>query len=256
MTEHSTGELAGKVAIVTGAGAGLGNVFARALAAEGALIAVADVDLESAQSLATELTDNGTRSIAVKVDTTDDAAVAAMVDTVVAELGGIDILVNNAGWRPIPAGHLYDDFNDELGAKEWTRVLQVNVVGPVICGRACRPAMVARGGGVIVNLSSQAAYTTGAGPYGVSKLALNGVTMTQAIEYADDGIRVNGIAPGSVSGRLASPAVVEHIVQGQLIKRRGAPDDLVGTLLFLCSERSAFITGQTILVDGGTVLRI
>jgi len=163
--------------------------------------------------------------------------------------------VNNAGWRPIPAGNLYDDFSDDLGAKEWMRVLEVNVVGPLICARACRASMVARGGGVIINQSSQAAYTTGAGPYGVSKLALNSVTVTLAIEYADDGIRVNGIAPGSVSGRLASDAMVQQIVQGQLIKRRGSPDDLLGTLLFLCSDHSAFITGQTILVDGGTVVR-
>ena len=87
----------------------------------------------------------------------------------------------------------------------------------------------------------------------MSKIALNGVTITLAIEYADDGIRVNGIAPGSVSSRLASEAMVQHIVEGQLIS--GSSDDLLGTLLFLCSDRSAFITDQTVLVDGGTVVR-
>lgn len=248
-------EFDGKSAIVTGAGSGLGAVYAGALAAEGAAVVVADIDRDAAERTANELTAAGGTAVAVEVDTSDDDAVARMVETAETAFGGLDILVNNAGWRPAPAGHHYDAFPTELTSKEWLRILAVNVVGPMICAKASRRPMAARGGGVIVNQSSNAAYNTGAGPYGVSKLAVNGLTMTLAEEYAADGIRVNGIAPGVMTGRGES-AVIEAAIADQVIRRRGTPGDLVGTLLFLCSDRSSFITGQTILVDGGQTRRI
>jgi 3-oxoacyl-[acyl-carrier protein] reductase len=248
-------EFDGKAAIVTGAGNGLGTEYARALAAEGASVVVADIDADSAARVANDLIEAGGKAIAVPVDTADDEAVAGMVQAAEAAFGGVDILVNNAGWRPVPAGHHYDHFPEELTSKEWLRILAVNVVGPLICAQACRPLMRARGGGAIVNQSSNAAYNTGAGPYGVSKLALNGLTMTLAADFAEDGIRVNGIAPGVMTGRGESK-ILDAAIGAQLIKRRGTPYDLVGTLLFLCSDRSDFITGQTILVDGGQTRRI
>jgi 3-oxoacyl-[acyl-carrier protein] reductase len=255
LREESDVEFEGKSAIVTGSGNGLGAVYAGALAAEGAAVVVADIDGDAARRVANELTDAGHTAVGVEVDTSDDDAVARMVQTAETVFGGPDILVNNAGWRPAPAGHHYDDFPSELTSKEWLRILAVNVVGPMICAKACRRLMAARGGGVIVNQSSNAAYTTGAGPYGVSKLAVNGLTMTLAEEYAPDGIRVNGIAPGVMTGRGES-SVIDAAIANQVIRRRGTPGDLVGTLLFLCSDRSAFITGQTILVDGGQARRI
>jgi NAD(P)-dependent dehydrogenase (short-subunit alcohol dehydrogenase family) len=248
-------QLDAKVAIVTGAGNGLGAEYARGLAGAGAAVVVADIDADSAARTTAELTDGGARAIAATVDSTDEAAVAAMVAAATAAFGGVDVLVNNAGWRPFPAGHHYDHFSEELNAAEWLRILEVNIVGPLICARACRASMAARGGGAIVNQTSNAAYNTGAGPYGVSKLGLNGLTMYLAEELAPDGIRVNGIAPGVMTGR-GDPKILEPVIAAQLIKRRGAPVDLVGTLVYLCSDASAFVTGQTIVVDGGQTRRI
>lgn len=249
-------EFNGKSAIVTGAGSGLGAVYARAFAAEGASVVVADIDRDMAKQTADELINAGSHAVAVEVDTSDEAAVAAMVEIANKEFDGVDILVNNAGWRPLPAGHAYDDFPAELTGKEWLRVLAVNVVGPMLCARACRPSMAARGGGVIVHISSMAAYTGAGGAYGVSKLAVNALTINQAEEFAPDGIRVNAIAPGVMTGRVDTPGLIESVVAKQVIQRRGTPDDLVGPLMFLCSDRSAFMTGQTLLVDGGQTRRI
>ncbi len=248
-------ELEGKLTIVTGAGNGLGAVYAQALVAEGAAVLVADIDGDQAIKVADELVAGGARAVGVEVDTAEEASVADMVGAAEKEFGGVDILINNAGWRPRPAGHAYDDFPDELTGKEWARVLAVNVIGPMLCAQACRPSMAARGGGVIVNLSSNAAYTGAGGAYGVSKLAVNALTMGLAEDFAADGIRVNALAPGIMTGR-ADSAVIEAVVAKQVISRRGRPDDLVGPLLFLCSDRSAFITGQTLLVDGGPTRRI
>jgi 3-oxoacyl-[acyl-carrier protein] reductase len=248
-------DLTGKVAVVTGAGNGLGSEYARGLVAAGAAVVVADIDAHAAVRSVAQLTGAGARAVAVQVDTSDEDGVAAMVRTAQDAFGGVDILVNNAAWRPFPAGHHYDDFSAELNPKEWLRILEVNVVGPLICARTCRPSMAARGGGAIVNQSSIAAYNTGSGPYGVSKLALNGLTMLLAQELAPDGIRVNGIAPGVMTGR-GDPKNLDPKIAAQLITRRGQPSDLLGTLLFLCSDASAFITGQTIVVDGGQTKRI
>jgi NAD(P)-dependent dehydrogenase (short-subunit alcohol dehydrogenase family) len=248
-------DVTGRVAVVTGAGNGLGAEYARALAGAGADVVVADLDEDGAARVVDEVRARGRRAVAVRVDVSDEDGVAAMVRTAEAALGGIDILVNNAGWRPFPTGSHYDDFSEALTPRDWRRILDVNVVGPLICARACQPSMARRGGGAIVNQSSMAAYTTGSGPYGVSKLALNGLTMLLAEEMAPDGIRVNGIAPGVMTGR-GDPKNLEPKIAEQLVKRRGRPSDLVGALLFLCSDASAFVTGQTILVDGGATKRI
>jgi 3-oxoacyl-[acyl-carrier protein] reductase len=248
-------ELEGKTAIVTGGGSGLGAVYARAFAAEGASVVVADIDSGSAARVAAEVTEAGGRAIGIEVDTSNEPAVAAMVRAADETYGGVDILVNNAGWRPRPAGHHYDDFPETLTSKEWLRVLEVNVVGSLICAQACRPSMAGRGGGVIVNVSSNAAYSAGGGAYGTSKLAVNALTISLAEEFAGDNIRVNALAPGVMTQR-ADSAIVQEVVARQIIKRNGRPEDLLGPLLFLCTDRSAFITGQTILVDGGQVRRI
>ena len=240
--------LAGKVAIVTGAGGagvgGLGVTYVTALAAEGAAIVVADIDGDAAARVAEELVREGGRAIGVACDVAVDAQIEAMVRTACDAFDGVDILVNNAG---LARGKWNEGAT--LSTADWLHILAVNTVAPIACARACRPVMRERGGGVIVNQSSSGAFME-SGAYTVSKAALNAVTRTLAAEFADDGIRVNGIAPGMMTAKLA-PDLVEAMLARQTVRRQGRPDDLVGALLFLCSEQSAFVNGQTLLVDGG-----
>jgi 3-oxoacyl-[acyl-carrier protein] reductase len=240
--------LAGKVAIVTGSGGagvgGLGVTYVQALAAEGAAVVVADVDAEAATRVAAELVRDGARAIGVGCDVTVDDDIDAMVRAACDAFEGVDILVNNAG---LARGKWNDGAT--LGTPDWLHILAVNTVAPVACARACRSVMRARGGGAIVNQSSSGAYME-AGAYTVSKAALNAVTRILAAEFADDGIRVNGIAPGMMTAKLP-PDMIEAMLSKQTVRRPGQPADLVEALLFLCSERSAFMNGQTLLVDGG-----
>jgi len=250
-------ELDGKVAIITGAGGGLGLVYANALADQGASVAVTDIDGEAAERAASNLNDLGHAAIGLQVDVAVDSAVSQMVERTQSAFGGIDILINNAGWRPNPAGNNYDfapEAKGHLDGDAWRKVLAVNVAAPLVCAQACRDGMIERGGGIIVNQSSNASYAYQDTLYGVSKHALNALTVWMANAYADDQIRVNGIAPGSMTGRLP-PGLQEEILKRQRIRRLGRPEDLVGALLFLCSDRSAFMTGETLRIDGGESAR-
>jgi 3-oxoacyl-[acyl-carrier protein] reductase len=243
---------AGKVAVVTGAAQGIGREYARGFAAEAAAVAL--VDLKAAGLKETEriLADAGARTAVFEVDVTDESAVARMAEGVVERLGRIDFLINNAGL------HL-EDYNEttKLDVSRWRRILDVNVIGPMLCAKHCRRALAASGAGAIVNQSSMSAYM-GAGAYSTSKLALNGLTLSLAREFAPDRIRVNGIAPGLVASDAAmaglDPATKQRVLSGQLIARIGRIDDVVSMVKYLCSDEASFITGQTFLVDGGSVL--
>jgi 3-oxoacyl-[acyl-carrier protein] reductase len=240
----------GKVAIVTGAGNGLGEAYAHALAGEGAAVLIADIDEEAGSRVARAVVAAGGRAGYAVVDVADEAAVADTVARCVTDYGGVDILVNNAGL-------LHGQWNSctSLPAAQWRRIFDVNVLAMVITAAACRSSMAARGGGVIVNVSSMAAYMASATAYGVSKVAVNGMTMALAVDLADDGIRVNGIAPGMTDtpiNRIRRPqAMVDQVLARQLIPRMGQMSDLANMLLFLCCDEASFITGQTFLVDGG-----
>jgi NAD(P)-dependent dehydrogenase (short-subunit alcohol dehydrogenase family) len=247
----------GKVVVVTGGGAGIGRTCAHRFAAEGAAVVIADLDGAAAARVVGELAASGARGLAQVMDVTDAEAAPAMVERAVAELGGVDVLVNNAG---IHLDHAQLPFTLDA-VPEWRAVLDVNVIGALVCAAACRPAMAARGGGSIVNMSSMAAYG-GSGAYGVSKLALNSLTVSLAADFASDGIRVNGIAPGLVDSEAAvewwsDPAragmegIDRMLIGQQMIKRQGTMQDLADMCLFLCSDAASFVTGQTILVDGG-----
>jgi 3-oxoacyl-[acyl-carrier protein] reductase len=243
-----------KVVFITGAGAGIGQHYAQRFAQEGASIAVTDLDLAAARRVADELTATGSGALALQMDVADANAVEAAVRSTVDHFGGIDVLVNNAG---IHLGHAQLPFTVEAVA-QWRQVLEVNVLGALTCAAACRPSMAARGGGVIINHSSMAAYA-GGGAYGVSKLALNALTLGLATEFGADGIRVNGIAPGLVDSEAAleymndpiRAGLSDLLVAGQMIKRPGRMSDLADMALFLASDQASFVTGQTILVDGG-----
>jgi 3-oxoacyl-[acyl-carrier protein] reductase len=240
----------GKSVIVTGAGNGIGREYAAAFAREGASVLIADLDAAAGDAAAKGIVADGGNAVAVATDVADADAVAEMARTAEREFGGIDILVNNAG---LHMGR-YNE-TSTLPVDEWRRILDVNLIGPMVAAREVRASMAARGGGVIVNQSSMASHIPAGGAYGISKLALNGLTTALAAEFAGDGIRVVGIAPGMIG----SDAVLERLSDEhkqlalgmQMLGRWGAVGDLVGTVLFLCSPEAGFITAQTLFVDGG-----
>jgi NAD(P)-dependent dehydrogenase (short-subunit alcohol dehydrogenase family) len=244
-----------KVAVVTGAGRGIGREYARALAADGATVVVAELDAAAGDETADLVSSEGGRAIAVPTDVADEASVTVMADRVTADLGGIDILVNNAAiWGTLRPATMTDVTLDE-----WTRVLTVNVTGVWLTSRAVVPAMSERGGGVIVNQSSIGAYMGGpnVSHYATSKGAVNALTRAMARDLGPLGIRVNAIAPGQIANEATLNLVSEERLASmrvqQCLARAGDAADLCGPLLFLCSDAAGFMTGQVLVVDGGLV---
>ena len=248
--------LDGKVAIVTGAGGrgnSIGAAYAKGLAQAGAKIVVADLNLEGAQAVAAEI---GDAALAVKVDIADEGSVAAMMAATQDTFDGLDILVNNAALMVEAVGT--PAIRTEIS--DFERLLRVNLTGALICAKAAVPLMQARGGGKIVNQLSAGAWPAQT-TYGVSKIALHGLTTTLATELGPLGINVNSIAPGmtmSDAGKALTPddsPFVQAAMARVVMRPRGSPDDLVGALLLLCSAAGDWITGQALNVDGGFVLR-
>lgn len=249
-------DFSGKVAVITGAGAGLGSAFAEALAKGGAAVALLDVDGASVSQLYDKLNADGLSALAVQADVACPSDLEKAVAAIVAAFGGIDILINNAGLHSAK----YNVGFDVLGLDETRRLFDVNLLGLVALSSMCRPIMAGRGGGVIVNMASSAAFTANSA-YGVSKLAVRGATICLATEYAGDGIRVNGIAPGLVGteaniAQLPPALFTKYENELQLIRRPGRVSDIVDTMLYLCSDQSGFITGEVISVTGGYPLAI
>lgn len=249
-------DFTGKAVFITGGAVGFGRAFAREFCARGASVALADIDLDAAESTAAELRSTGSAAMAVRCDVADETEVEDAVGKVEAELGGIDILINNAG------KHLtkYNQPFTVLERDEVRALFDVNVIGVVNCTVACRAAMIARGGGVVLNISSISGYMVNS-PYAVSKLAVRGLTMAFAQELAPDGIRVNAVAPGLTATENAMVDLPQSMVDRfvgelQLVKRLGVMDDIVNAVMFLCSDRASFITGETLKVSGGYPLGI
>ncbi|MET0251486.1 MAG: SDR family oxidoreductase [Novosphingobium sp.] len=256
--------LDGKVAIVTGAGGrgnSIGRAYALGLAQAGASVVVADLNEAGAKAVADEIAAAGGKAIGVKVDVSDQESTRAMAAAAEAAFGRIDILVNNAalmaelGYQP----------TYEISLEDWNRTLAVNLTGALLCAQAVLPSMRARaandgGGGRIVNQTSGGAFPA-TGTYGIGKLALVGLTTALAKQLGKEGITVNAIAPGNVTSDAGKALVPDDSPFIQFLnatvagRPRGEPDELVGTLLLLCSHAGAWITGQTIHVDGGWVLR-
>jgi NAD(P)-dependent dehydrogenase (short-subunit alcohol dehydrogenase family) len=245
----------GKVAVVTGGGRGFGKAFGTALAARGAHVVLADIDAGAAREAAAEIAGKGGSASAAACDVADEAGVAAMMGAVTAEHGGIDILVNNAGLHSAA----YNKPSAEIGIAGLRRLFDVNVIGVYICSLAARAAMSGRDGAAVVNISSSAAYANRAA-YGVSKLAVRGVTVQLAREFAADRIRVNAIAPGliftdTIRAELARDEVTRVMGQ-QILPREGEEQDIVDALLFLVSPAASFVTGETLRVTGGFALSV
>ncbi len=243
--------LAGKVAIVTGGARHIGARYCRSLAEEGAAVVVADI-LDGAK-VVEEIKYAGGKALALKVDVANEENVNRMATEAVKAFGRIDVLVNNAAiFINIERHPFY-----EISAEEWDRVSAVNIKGPFLCSKAVFPKMKEQRSGKIINISSSTAFwgTPNFLHYVASKAALIGMTRSLAREVGDYGICVNAIAPGLVEheGQNAPKALTELQLKERSIKRLQTPADLIGTLIFLASSDSDFMTGQTIVVDGGSI---
>jgi NAD(P)-dependent dehydrogenase (short-subunit alcohol dehydrogenase family) len=248
-----TASLNGRVAIITGAGQGIGRAFAKAFAAEGAIPIIAERNRERAEAVAAEIAAAAGQARAIATDVADPDSVAAMAKEVEGDFGRIDILINNAAifstleMRPF----------DQIPLEEWEAVLRVNVTGAFLCARAVVSAMRRARFGRIINMGS-GAVTLGRPNYLhyiASKAALDGMTRSLARELGPHGITVNAILPGAtfteIERKTVTPEQKERIIAMQCIPRPEGPDDLVGTALFLASDAASFLTGQALTVDGG-----
>ena len=251
--------LDGKVAVVTGAGGrgnSIGRAYAVGLANAGASIVVADLNGAGAEAVAAEIVAAGGKAVGVQVDVASEASTLAMAKAAIDAFGGVDILINNAA---LMVDISYDNF-ETVSMEAWHKAFAVNLEGALLCSRAVIPSMRERGGGRIVNQTSGGAFPA-TGLYGITKLALVGLTTSLAKQFGKVGITVNAIAPGNVTsdaGKLLVPddsPFIQFLNMTVASRPRGAPDELVGTALLLCSEAGAWITGQTIHVDGGWILR-
>jgi NAD(P)-dependent dehydrogenase (short-subunit alcohol dehydrogenase family) len=251
--------LDGKVAVVTGGGGrgnSIGRAYALGLAAAGARVVVADLNPEGAMSISEEIIAAGGQAIAVGVDITDPISVRGMAAAAKDSFGGVDILVNNAALM----AELVSAQAADIPIVEWNRIMNVNVTGALLCAQAIVPLMRHRGGGKIINQTSGGAFPA-ISIYGISKLALVGLTTTLARQLGRENINVNAIAPGNTTsdaGKQLTPddsPFIKFLEASVAMRVRGAPDELVGTLLLLCSAAGDWITGQVIHVDGGWVLR-
>lgn len=243
-----------KVAIVTGGGVGLGKAYAQGLAKEGAKVVVADIQEAEAKKVAADIQQGGGDAIAVSVDVTSPEKTQSMAEAALKRYGRIDALVNNAG--------LYSALKKkpfmEIDPEEWDRVMSVNVKGLFLCVKAVYPAMKQQGKGKIINISSGTALS--GSPfflhYVSSKAGVIGFTRALAREVGDDNICVNSIMPGlTISGSNQEGVMTAEQLadrrKRRCLQRDQYPQDLVGTVIFLCSDDSDFMTGQSISVDGG-----
>jgi 3-oxoacyl-[acyl-carrier protein] reductase len=249
--------VAGRVVMITGAGRGIGRVYAREFALAGARVGIAEIDEASAQAVALEIRQAGGTAFAVQTDVGSPDSVRNAVEAISRELGPIEILINNAALFASVRRYAFD----EIPFAEWEQVMRVNVTGSWLCASAVAPAMRKAGWGRIINVSSSTV------PLGVparfmhyitSKAAIIGLTRTMATELGPQGVTVNCILPGVTETEIEVPgrtdAIRQKILDTQRVKRPGVPEDLAGMVLFLASPAADFITGQSLVVDGGAAL--
>jgi 3-oxoacyl-[acyl-carrier protein] reductase len=245
-------ELKGKVAFITGAAQGIGKAIAQLLAEAGADVVVADLDLGKAQETAKEISEQGAKTLALKINVASLEEVQEAVDSVMTQWGRLDILVNNAGITR-------DGLLLRMKEEDWNLVMDVNLKGTFNCTKAVLPLMAKKRSGKIVNIASIVGVMGNAGQanYAASKAAVIGFTKTVAREYASRGINVNAVAPGFIE--TAMTQALSQEVRGNLYKqiplgRLGTPKDVAYAVRFLVSEEAAYMTGQVIHVNGGMLM--
>ena len=245
-----------RVVIITGAGQGIGRDYAHAFAEAGAIPIIAELNGQNAHKVAGEIEANGGKTLAVETDVTSEKSVEAMVAETLDAYGRIDVLINNAALFSVLPRRPFE----EIPVDEWNRVMQVNITGSYLCARAVSPTMRAAKQGRIINIAS------GTVPQGLpylmhyvtSKSAIIGMTRVMAREMGDDNINVNAVLPGYTETEVDHASMNEEgrqaVQAARILKRKETPEDLIGTLMFLSSPASSFITGQSIACCGGEVM--
>jgi NAD(P)-dependent dehydrogenase (short-subunit alcohol dehydrogenase family) len=242
-----------RVALVTGGSRGIGAATAIALARAGAAVALVARSASALDDVAARIRETGGQAFPIEADIGDPDLVEALVPKVVAKFGGVDVLVNNAGILPAATR------SERMAREDWDRVIAVNLTAPWLLAARVHDSMAVRGGGVIVNVTSTASFypSIGLAHYCSAKAALEMTTKTLALEWARDGIRVLSVAPGRVDTDLVRPIVAWDEKRGARpnpLNRLGTPEEVGGVIAFLCSEAAAYITGTTVVLDGGELI--
>jgi 3-oxoacyl-[acyl-carrier protein] reductase len=256
MSTNPRFDLAGRTVIVTGGGKGIGKVYAQEFAKAGARVVASDIDEAAAKSVAEALTAEGLEALGLGIDIADEQAVAAMTQATLDRFGAIDVLINNASLMSVLPRRSWL----EIPVEEWDRVMAVNLRGMFLASRAVFPAMQEQKRGKIVNISSSRFFegTPNRLHYTTSKAGVIGFTRALAREVGESGITVNAVAPGvTLSETQVASSSGNYLgtrLSGRTIDRPQYPEDLVGAVMFLSSAASDFMTGQTLLVDGGKAM--
>lgn len=254
MIPHAHFDLAGKVAIVTGGGNGIGRASALMLAAYGAAVAIADLKLAAAEKVAAEIVAAGGKALALECNVLKDEDLVRVVERTATEFGGIHILVNNAG-----GGGAGRESPFEISVEQFERPFQINVFSAWRLSQLCAPHMKQAGYGSIINMSSMSSInrSPAISAYAASKAAINHMTANLAHDYGPAGIRVNAVGPGAVRtdalATVLTPEIEERMLSHTPIKRLGETDDIAGAVLYFAAPISNWVSGQTLFVNGGGV---